>query len=290
MNRFSSYIVFIFMFFALSAEELDVTIIKAWRHGATDANKNNLLCGGGSDDSEGVTALNEEGKKQAYELGQRVVESGDLDVIYSSDLSRALDTAEAVLGAYECKGKKPELRISKQLREILHGKLELTDGKERRIAATARIQEMLAFDELQLTPDEELRDPFRFWKIHPQVTNAEVVPEEIVDVEDYINRGETRPETPYQLYQRINQEFIRIAKENPGKTIGVSMHGAGLSTLLEAMNKNPKGIYLPPHYNNMEIKIGDQVILPSSSSVANCALLYFKYDFRTDQLESILPR
>lgn len=227
MKQFSSFvifgwlIVFIPMFSELIAEESlsspYVTIIKAWRHGQTEANKNNLLCGGGNDDPEGIKALNEEGKKQANELAQRVVESGDLNVIYSSDLSRALDTAGAVLSAYERKGKKLELRTSKQLREILHGKLELTDGKVRREAAIARIQEMLACNELQLTPNEELYDPFRFWKIHPQVSNAEIVQEEIVDVEDYINRGETRPETQYKLYRRINQEFIRIAKENLGK-------------------------------------------------------------------------
>lgn len=286
MTLFLSFAWLISLFSILAADES--SIFKAWRHGHTEANRNNLLCGGGNDDPDGITALNEEGKKQAAELGLRVVESGDLDVIYSSDLSRALDTAGAVLRAYESKGKKLELRISKQLREILHGKLELTDGKVRRESANARIQEMLAFDALQLTPNDELRDPFRFWKIHPQV--LDFVPEEIVDVDDYIKREETRPETPYKLYQRISQEFIRIAKENPGKTIGISMHGAALCTLLEALNKHPKGVYLPPHYNSVEVKVGDQVILPISSSVANGALLYFKYDSRTDQLEIMINR
>ena len=92
-----------------------------------------------------------------------------------------------------------------------------------------------------------------------------------------------------KLYRRINQEFIRIAKENPGKTIGVSMHGASMSTLLEALNKSPRGVYLPPHYNSLEVKVGNQVILPISLSVANCALFYFRFDSRTDQLELINP-
>lgn len=285
VRRFS--LVLAFFFSALAGEESFtfpyVTVIKAWRHGHTEANRHHLLSGGGNDDPAGLTALNEEGKKQAEELGHKIVECRDLDVIYSSDLGRAVETAEAVLRAYEIHGKKVELRLSKQLREILHGKFELTEGNVRREAAVTRIQEMLAERE-----GDAIADPFRFWKMHPQVPKEAVVPEEIVDVEDYIERGETRPETPYQLYRRIHQELIRIARENPGKTVGVSMHGASLSSLIEALSPQ-RGLYLAPHYNGLEVKIGDQVILPSAVSIPNCALFHFKYDSRTDQLELTIP-
>lgn len=255
-----------------------ITIIKAWRHGETRANRENKLSGGGPDSL--LTALNDEGRQQAEKLGNLVVQNGVLDVIYTSDLGRALDTAGAVLKAFERDGVIIEQRISKQLREILHGQFELSDGKARNESGSARFREALAADEQQQTPEKELKDKYRFWKIHPLVSNAEVVPEDIVNVEDYIQRGETRPETPYQLWQRVHQEFIRIAKENPGRTVGISMHGAGLATLLDGLNKNPKGVYLPPHYNSKEIKIDDQVIIPAAAKVENCALIYFKYDSR----------
>lgn len=255
-----------------------ITIIKAWRHGETEANKENRLSGGGPDNL--LTALNDEGKRQAEKLGNLVVQSGPLDVIYTSDLSRALETSGAVLKAFERNGVIIEQRISKQLREILHGQFELSEGKVRKESGNARFREALAADEQQQTPEKELKDKYRFWKIHPQASNTEVVPEDIVNVEDYIQRGEIRPETPYQLWQRMHQEFIRIAQENPGRTVGISMHGAGLATLLDGLNKNPKGIYLPPHYNSKEIKIDDKVIIPAATKVENCALIYFKYDSR----------
>lgn len=253
-----------------------VTIIKAWRHGETESNKEKLLSGGGSDST--LTALNEEGKRQAEKLGDLIVEGGPLDVIYTSDLSRALDTSRAVLKAFEKKGIHVEQKVSKQLREILHGKFEMSGVQARKELANLRFNEAFIADKQNQTPEKELKDKYRFWKIHPLVSNAEVVPEDIVNVDDYIQRGETRPETPYQLWQRIHQEFIRIAQENPGRTVGVSMHGAGLTTLIEGLNKNPQGIYLPPHYNSNEIKIDDHMFIPAAVKVKNCDLFHFKYD------------
>ncbi len=255
-----------------------ITIIKAWRHGETRANKENKLSGGGPDNA--LTELTDEGKKQAEKLGDLVVQGGVLDVIYTSDLNRALDTAGAVLRAFERNGVTIEQRLSKQLREILHGQFELSDGKVRTESGIARICAALDADKQQLTSEEELTDKFRFWKIHPLVSNENIVPEDIVDVEDYIQRGEARPETNYQLWQRVNQEFIRIAQENLGRTVGVSTHGGCIATLLEGLNKNPKGVYLPPHYNGKEIKIDDKVIIPAATKVENCALIFFKYDSR----------
>lgn len=265
-----------------------ITLIKAWRHGETEANRKNLLAGGGPDDSLEVLALNNEGKKQAEELGKLVVQEGKLDVIYTSDLSRALDTAGGVVNAFKNEGKCIELRLSKQLREILHGQFELTDAKKRNDAGTILFCKILKADDREKIFEKE-HDRFRFWKIHPLVSNEEVVSEDIVDVEDYLQRGETKPETPYHLWQRIHQEFLRIAKENPGKIIGVSTHGACLTTLLDGLNPNPKGVYLSPHYNGKEIKIGDEVMIPAAAKVANGALIHFKYDSRNDKLEICDP-
>lgn len=255
-----------------------ITIIKAWRHGETGSNKENRLSGGGPDSS--LTALNDEGKKQAERLGRLVVQNGPLDVVYTSDLSRALDTATAVLKAFEHNGICIEQHRSKQLREILHGRFELSNAKARNESGTARFHAALAADEQRKTAETELKDKYRFWKMHPLVSTYEVVPEEIVDVDSYIKRGETRPETPYQLWQRIHREFVRIARENPGRTVGVSTHGAVLATLMDGLNKSPKGIYLPPHYNSKEILKDGKLIIPAAAKVENCALIYFKYDSR----------
>jgi broad specificity phosphatase PhoE len=257
-----------------------ITIIKAWRHGETYANKKNLISGGTFDDSLGLTLLTDEGKKQAAELGKKVLESGDLDVIYTSDLSRALETAGGVVKAFKENGKNLDLRLSKQLREVLHGKFEFTDAIARSEASNIRFYEMLELDAQQITDEEELNDKYRFWKIYPIVSNDEVVPEDIVDVDDYIQREETRPETPFKLWQRAHQEFIKIAQENPGATVGISTHGACLATLIDGLNKNPRGAYLPPHYHSKVIKVGDKVVLPAATKVENCALVIFKYDSR----------
>lgn len=266
-----------------------ITIIKAWRHGATNANKYALLSGGGNDDPQGYTQLNEEGRLQAKKLGEIVANSGRIDVVYTSPLDRAINTANAVVEALKQKGNTVEVRVSEQLREILHGPLlELTDANKRNAEGEARIRNALASDDQCNSDCPLLKDKYRFWKIHPQA--AEVVPEEIVDVENYIRRGETRPETPYHLWQRINEEFIRIAKENLGGVVGVSSHGAIIGTLLDGLNENPKGKYLPPHYQAKEIKIGDEVIVPAAVKVENCALIIFKYDSRNGKLELYRPQ
>jgi broad specificity phosphatase PhoE len=266
-----------------------VTIIKAWRHGETKANKENLTSGGGPDDSAGITALNEEGIRQAETLGELVYQSGPLDSVYTSDLSRASDTARGVLDVFKKNGKPLEERISLQLREILSGQFELTNISAWNTAAGEKFERMLVEDLCEMTPEVELKDKYRFWKVHPLVDNSETVQEDVVDVADYLKRGETRPETPYHLWQRVNREFIRIAQENPGKTVGVSTHGAVLTTLIDGLNKNPKGIYLPPHYNYKEFKLGDQVAIPAAVKVENCALIYFKYDSKDGMLELFDP-
>lgn len=81
-----------------------ITLIKAWRHGET--------------------VLTETGKEQAEKLAQVVITSGPLDILYTSDLNRAINTAAAVLRVFARKGQIIEQRTSMQLREILNGKIE----------------------------------------------------------------------------------------------------------------------------------------------------------------------
>lgn len=250
------------------------TLIKAWRHGETEANVQHLMAGGADDDPAGLTALNANGKKQAQELGKRLVSEGPLDIIYSSDLSRALDTAKAVQEAFRAKGKFVEIRLSKQLRETFHGKFQLQAEKFREEKSKVRMAQELAADKGREYTDKE--DRFRFWKIHPLIANDEILKEDIIDAQSYLDRKETTPETRFQMWKRIKQEFLRIAKLHPGKTVGISMHGGGLNALRTEMKKNPKGIYLAVHISNPETKVGDKVIIPAADKVDNCCVVYFK--------------
>ena len=266
----------------IASDELPpyITVIKAWRHGETYANQKRLLSGGGHDDVDGTTNLNEEGKKQAAELGIRLVQSGNLDIIYSSDLSRALDTAGAVLAAYNESGKLIEMRTSKQLREILHGEFELTESLLRNEAGATLLHKLLSEDLNQQVPEDILKDRFRFWKTHPLISADGLVHDEIIDVESYLESKETRPETPYQLLQRMLHEFTRIAKEHPGATIGISTHGACLSVLIESLEQDLNGLYIPPYYNHRNIIIDNEIKLSHGRKVENCALIQFNYDSR----------
>lgn len=266
-----------------------VTIIKAWRHGETNSNKERLLSGGGPDDPLKKTVLNEKGKSQAEELGKLLVQSGKLDVIYTSDSSRAFETSNAVVNAFQKKGVTVKQHLSKQLREILHGKFELTDEKVRNDAGVALFNAILDADEKKQPSEQELKDRYRFCKVHPLVSNDEVVPNDIVNVDEYLKNKETRPETNDQLWKRVHQEFIRIARENPGATVGISTHGACLASLLEGLNPHPKYFYIPPHYLTKDIHRGDKVIIPAAVKVDNCALYHFKYDSRTGKLEIFDP-
>lgn len=260
-----------------------ITIIKAWRHGETQANVKNILSGGDNDNT-GLADLTPKGKEQAQQLGEFVVKEGILDVIYTSDLPRALNTAGAVVQAYSNAGIEIEVRLSKQLREVLNGKFNHLDAQFRDNCAMDRFKSTLIADKSQSTDSATLKDKYRIWKIHPLAEANATVPGDIVDVEAYLNSNETRPETAYQLWQRINSEFIKIAKENQGKTVGISTHGAALNTLITGLSPL-KADYLPPHFVQKDIEIDGLVRVPAAIKVHNCALVYLKYDSQTGTLE-----
>lgn len=67
-----------------------VKTIYLFRHGETDLNKKKIIQG-----SEVDSQLNENGKKQAEELAEKLTDSG-IEYIYSSPLRRAFDTAKFV--------------------------------------------------------------------------------------------------------------------------------------------------------------------------------------------------
>lgn len=93
-------------------EHMPITRLFMVRHGATDATEEGRFSG-----ASGV-ALSEEGRRQAASLGERL-ERQHISAVYSSPLSRALDTARLI--ASRC-GLEPTTRDG--LREISHGHWE----------------------------------------------------------------------------------------------------------------------------------------------------------------------
>ncbi len=89
-----------------------MTTLLLARHGETDWNRE-LRIQGSSD-----VELNELGRKQAHALAEEL-EHVELDAIYSSDLSRARATAEAVAASHGL-----EVRLDPRLRERSFGSWE----------------------------------------------------------------------------------------------------------------------------------------------------------------------
>jgi glucosyl-3-phosphoglycerate phosphatase len=143
-----------------------VTTLLLVRHGETDWNRDGRWQGGSD------TRLNDLGREQARELAEQL--DGSIDVVYSSDLARARETAEIVAAKLGL-----EVRVDPRLRERGFGSWEglttdeieeqFADSHKRWIAGegagaddaetfedfSARVNEFLA-DVLRLHPGEEV--------------------------------------------------------------------------------------------------------------------------------------
>jgi len=73
------------------------------RHGQNEWNAKNIVCGVND------IPLNEKGKAQAKYLADKISDIGDIDIIVSSPLSRAKETAEIIAKknyeTYSCRSK-----------------------------------------------------------------------------------------------------------------------------------------------------------------------------------------
>jgi broad specificity phosphatase PhoE len=85
------------------------------RHGETDDNREPIRVQGFSD-----TPLNDTGRREAAELAERIAARGDIRSLWSSDLSRARETAEIV--SRRCGLGEP--RLDARLREANRGAWE----------------------------------------------------------------------------------------------------------------------------------------------------------------------
>lgn len=109
-----------------------VTRLFLVRHGATNATQENRFSGASG------AELSEEGRWQVAQLGERLAQQ-QLAAIYSSPLSRALDTARIIAGHCSLK---PVIREG--LREIDHGHWE---GRTREEVERQFAQEYAAWEE-----------------------------------------------------------------------------------------------------------------------------------------------
>ncbi|MCC7364646.1 MAG: histidine phosphatase family protein [Dehalococcoidia bacterium] len=103
------------------------------RHGQTEGNRDGIFCG------HGETRLTDLGRRQAAALGKRLA-GIELHAVYTSDLSRAVETAVIALA-----GRGLEPRLEPALRELHYGEWELQ--RERAIARSHPEQFRLMRDE-----------------------------------------------------------------------------------------------------------------------------------------------
>lgn len=255
----------------------NVTIFLAWRHGQTPANAKSLLSGGGSEDE--MTDLTEEGRGQAKDLANIIHKNNvPLTKIFSSDLRRAQDTAQAV-------AEKQGIPVitNQQLREVLHGKWHMEHAEPRK----KKIKEVFQ-REIELIKGagkDALFDKYFFWNYHPFPFDGhkDLIEDKIINVAEYVARGEQRPETCTQLYKRVKNEIKEIGKDNLGQCVGLSVHGAFLNTIIDKFSSNSDE-FLPPWYLSEDMVIDNNRKLRKATRTGNCGMVAIKYDHSTKKL------
>jgi broad specificity phosphatase PhoE len=262
-----------------------ITDFYIFRHGESTSNVQQVLSGGG----DTAASLTEKGQDQAVKLGQKIAEEGiQLEVIYSSDLQRAEETAIKVASYLNSS---PEIILAPQLREILDGKYELLPRTVRNgPAAELLATEMAKFQTINIPQEiaEGRLDRFHFWKIHPIQGNVSDDQSPAKRMETYFTEGDGVPETTHEFYLRLREELIRIAKEsiaNGHQTVGISTHGAALSTLIDADKHREGSLFLPPFYHTEEVKVDNQQVMPGPTKLTNCGLVHFRYHHDTQRIE-----
>jgi broad specificity phosphatase PhoE len=269
---------------ALVASDSFFTDLYVFRNTETQANAERLITGG-AEDSEKTLMLTPAGLEKANQLARKIVANYDLDVIYSSDLARAWKVAEAVQEAFAGIGKTVEIIPNKQLREILHGRYELMHSSIRNAMSTELIEQIL--NEQFANKEGPTQDKLLLWKFHPITKRRALDDAQPIDVAEYIRSGQTEPETVYELYVRAIAEFIKIASENSGKTIGIATHGIILSALVDALDDNSSAFYFAPYWGsqiNRRIDEKDMIIVAPPAKINNCDLLHFRYNSHTNEL------
>lgn len=266
-----------------------ITDLYVWRHGQTNANVSEVLSGGG--DTQAV--LTEQGHDEAIELAKKISsKSLGLEVVYSSDLRRAMQTAKKVVTNVSST-EVANIISAPQLREVLHGRYEGRPAKERNGKASSLFnQELEKMEKEQKDFSKGIKDGkldrFHFCKIHPMCDRVARTETSIINVDKFFASKSQEPETVYELFLRSHAEFVRIADESHAcglSTVGISTHGAVISTLINVATHGNKNVFVPPFYQTGEIQRGKNTVMPASSKIDNCALAHFRYRHTSKRLE-----
>jgi broad specificity phosphatase PhoE len=265
-----------------------VTNLYVWRHGESTSNVTKILSGG----EDTGALLTEKGQQQAMDLAKKILGLElPLQAIYSSDLPRAVSTAQPVLAAFS--GMIQGITPSPQLREILHGKYGRTSGSERNKQAELMFREEL--DKMEKSTEsirerigEGILDRSLFCRTHPISGRVAQKEGSIIDVAAFLQYNVQEPETPYELYYRIHAEFIRIAEEmhNLGLSeVGISTHGAVMATLANVAQYGQEHCFIPVYYQSKPLQSRGELVVPASVKMENCALAHFRYWHKSKQLQ-----
>jgi len=164
------------------------TTILLIRHGETSWNAVRRLQG------HTDIPLNDEGARQAGALAQALA-AEQVDVLVSSDLQRAMQTAQAVADQYDGL----DVQTDDQLRERCYGVFE----------------GMLYADIEQQYPAE-----YALWQAR--------------DIDAVMPAGEREAESFRQFYQRSTDGIAEWAQRHPGRTIAIVAHGGVLECAYRA--------------------------------------------------------
>lgn len=132
--------------------------------------------------------LNEEGERQAVALG-RALAAEKVDAVVSSDLQRAMQTAQAVAAHHAG----ITLQTDAQLRERAYG-----------------VFEGMLYQDIQ----DEYPADFQLWQAR--------------DIDAMMPHGERLAESFRQFYERIIAALNDVAVRHPGQTVAVVAHGGVL--------------------------------------------------------------
>lgn len=265
-----------------------VTNFYVWRHGETTSNTAKILSGGG--DTEAI--LTDKGHQQAEDLAKKILHLQlTLQAIYSSDLPRAMSTAQPILTAFF--GAVHNITPAPQLREILHGKYERIPAGERNKQAGLMFKRELdkietSVDSIRKKIEEGTLDRFLFCRIHPMSGRVADARGAIIDVIAFLQCNLQEPETPYELYHQVHAEFIKIAEDTQTQglsEVGISTHGAVLATLINVAQYSKEHCFIPVHYQSEPLYSREELVMPVGMKIENCALAHFRYWHKSKQLQ-----
>ena len=179
--------------------------------------------------------LNQEGERQALALG-RALAADQLDAIISSDLQRAMQTAQAVAAHHAG----IPLQTDAQLRERAYG-----------------VFEGMLYQDIQ----DEYPADFQLWQTR--------------DIDAVMPHGDRMAESFRQFYDRAIGALRQVAATHAGQTVAVVAHGGVLECAYREARgiqlDSPRDFQVKNASINRFNYVGDKLVLTSWGEVAHLA-------------------